>query len=707
MVVPRVPERTDGYVLSRAAVDELASAGATVLIAVDCGITAVDEIGYANSLGMTSIVVDHHRPRNDGLLPEALIVHPNLLDPDAVPMCAAAVAGILIEELGGALGLSVEGVGIHELQALATITDLMPLEGINRSIVIRGLKSMQSTGNIGLSALIDAVGLDRTRINSRTLGFTLGPRINAAGRVRAAGAALELLLTEDRARADALAVELETANIERRRLQQETTYAAERLANDLSGRAGWVLASPDWHKGVVGIVAGNLAGRFHRPTIVLAVEGEFATGSARSVPGFNVAAAIEECSELLERHGGHAAAAGVTIRSERIEEFSERFAEIVERALPIELRTPSVVADAVVAPSEMNLQFAEELELLEPVGEGNRAPLVSMPQVRCTQLRRMGEGKHGRFRIENSTGSCSAVAFNLADRVEVEWGSQCNVVGRLEVNRYNGAEEPRVVAERVVPTKTSVSAPSDGLPWLDELQLHFGDLSSGAREPVEVSHARLEILHASLGPAVDDDLAAVLQSFQTEGAVAVLAADADRRRGAIDAMARGITLLSWKTLEVAPSLLQGIGRVVMYDPPASLRQLETAVSAVDGRVHRVWQSAQVRFAVRALEHEFEIEARIRPFYSGIRSAIGGSTESMLKALQGPGEFPNPPRQSARMLCVLSEIGALKVDIDPLSITLDEPTMRLEDSNLLAAFGRELGAGLAFLESMNGLSRDPR
>ncbi len=703
-VIPRVPERTEGYGLSTYAIDELAASGSSVLIAVDCGITSVDEIAHANGLGMTSLVVDHHRPRSDDVLPDALIVHPSLADPTATPMCAAGVAGVLIEELADILGKSTDGVGIHELQALATVTDLMPLDGINRSIVIRGLKALRATRNIGLSELMDGVGLNRTSINSRTLGFAIGPRINAAGRVRAAGAALELLLTEDRARASALAVELEAANIERRQIQQKTSYAAERMALDVADHAGWVLASPDWHKGVVGIVAGNLAGRFHRPTIVLAVEGEFATGSARSVPGYNVAAAIDACSHLLERHGGHAAAAGVTLKSELIDEFAQKFAEVVDQTLPDELRLPSVVADAIVGPGELTLELAEELELLEPVGEGNRAPLVSLTQVRCTQLRRMGDGKHGRFRVESATGSCSAVAFNLADRVEVPWGEQCTVAGRLEINRYNGAEEPRLVAERVVPFSPLVEDSDSSLSWIEELNLHFNDLSLEALDADVDLSEKSDGLERAFESTIGDDLGAVMHSLQLEGAVAVVVADADRRRSFVESISAGIKVVSWSTLEVDPDVLSGSSAVFMYDPPASQRQLEAVLSSAGGRVHQGWGPAQLRFTKKAIEHELQIEPRVRPFYAGLRAAIGKERDMVVSALRGSGESASPPRQVARMLCVLQELGALELDLETLEIRLTEPTMRLEQSRWLAAYRRELTRRMSFLESLPDADR---
>ena len=339
-VVARVPERSDGYGLSSRAIEAAVQLEATCLIAVDCGITSSDEISIAREQGLDVIVVDHHRPSPDGRLPDAVIVHPTLSDPSATPMCATAVAAELTRAIAERLGVDTPCVGLPELSALATVTDVMPLLGINRAIVRTGLAQLPFTRVTGLAALADLAGIDRSHPTVRDLGWSLGPRINAAGRVRAAGAALELLLCDDPERAVELASELDAANAERKLIQRRVMIEAEAQIALAPGASAWTVSGSDWHPGVVGIVAGSLARRFHRPVVAISLNGSTGVGSVRSVPGFDIASALEQCGDLLARFGGHSAAAGLTIESDKVEEFAQRLNSVVESSLPLHLRRP-------------------------------------------------------------------------------------------------------------------------------------------------------------------------------------------------------------------------------------------------------------------------------------------------------------------------------------------------------------------------------
>ncbi|MEI6447988.1 MAG: single-stranded-DNA-specific exonuclease RecJ [Actinomycetes bacterium] len=686
-VVPRVPERSDGYGLSLGAIDDLAATGASLLIAVDCGITAVPEVEHARSLGLEVVVVDHHRPRPDGLLPDALIVHPQLADPGALAMCATAVAVTLVEAVAGELGRSLPDLGLAELQALATVTDVMPLSGINRTIVREGLSRLGSTSRTGLGALLDSAGVDRASLTARHLGFTVGPRINAAGRVRAAAAALELLLTDDPIRADALAGDLEAANAERRSIQQQTMIAAEQQAVAMPDAAGWVVAGDGWHHGVVGIVAGSLAGRYHRPTVVLAVEGEMATGSARSVPGFDVASALDSCAHLLERHGGHAAAAGLTIRRECIADFTAAFADAVDRLLPEELRVPRVRAEARVAPGELTLALAEELGRLEPTGEGNPSPILSLIGVSCERPRRMGDGRHARFVITSGNSSSNAVAFDSRDRISVGWGEPAEIVGRLELNRWNGNEEPRFTVERAVAGSSGpVGVLGGGFSWLDRVSTVL-EGAGGSTEGLP-STRRLD----SSGRSASGLLAALAD----DGRPVVVVADVDRRLAGLEQLGSGFDVISWLDVDLWPDLIESRRNLVLLDPPATARPLERLLSAGEGTAFRAWGSAEVRFSLRAHEHQTDIEPRIRPFYAELRDAAGGGADGVLAALRGREHRPRPPRQVASMLMVLGDLGAMRVALEVLEVEQGQPTGALDECPALLESRRELEEGRRFL-----------
>lgn len=698
-VIPRVPERSDGYGLTEFAIRELAATGAGVLIAVDCGITSIHEVAVARSLGMEAIVVDHHRPGLDGRLPDAAIVHPTLNDPDGLPMCAAAVAGILVAEVASLLNASIADLGIEELMALATVTDLMPLSGMNRTIVRHGLRRLATTRNLGLSALMDSAGIDRGDLSSRTLGFGLGPRINAAGRVRSASAALELILARDERRAGALAAELEGANAERRAIQQETLIAAEAQAAGLADRPGWVLHSADWHKGVIGIVAGSIAGRHHRPTIVLSVDGELATGSARSVPGFSVADAIDSCADLLERHGGHSAAAGLTIRTDRITEFTDRFAEVVDATLPPELRVPTVIADVVVSPDELTLDLAEELNALEPTGEGNRPPMLRLPSVICEKPQRMGEGRHARLQLRAGGATAAAVCFHTRDRLDVEWGGRADVVGRLEVNRFRGSEEPRFVIEQGVRSDVASVNDVDSRGWIARVEAELGLLAT----PGQVERAPESAAGRRVAIDVKGGRSGLIADLGARASAVFIVADLDRRK--LD-LADGVVCvhaLDWGSLRTDPDLIEGFAHAVLLDPPPASAALDAVERSGQGFIHRLFGDAEVGFALKVNESTTDLEPHIRGFYADLRTALAGDGADLVLSMRGAGRFPRSPVQVARMIRVLDEIGAVALSDRGLPVGLSQPTRKLVESTVLAGIRREGEACREYLLSLRSVA----
>src|SRR4051794_803830 len=310
----------DGYGLNARTVERLAASGTGLLITADCAITAVDEVAGARAAGMDVVVTDHHSPRADGRLPDAPIVHPAVCGYPCPHLCAAGVALKVAEALGAPT--AAEDL---DLAALATVADVVALEGENRRLVREGLRALATTSKPGLRALMRVAQVDPTKLDAGSIGFRLAPRINAAGRLDRADAGLELVLTEDAERAEAVAGELDAANAERRHVEQRILFAAEAQVSAQGDRAAYVLAGEDWHPGVIGIVASRIAERHHRPAVLIALGAESGTGSGRSIPAFDLLAGLDACAEHLIRHGGHRAAAGLEVRADDLDAFRAAF----------------------------------------------------------------------------------------------------------------------------------------------------------------------------------------------------------------------------------------------------------------------------------------------------------------------------------------------------------------------------------------------
>ena len=382
----------DGYGLAAATVQRLAQRGTALIVTVDCGITAVDEVAAARAAGMDVVVSDHHAPRADGALPDCPIVHPALCHYPCPTLCGTAVA----YKLASALGARTAEDDL-DLVALATVADLVPLADENRRLVRQGLTALAATDKPGLRALMAVSRADPSALDTGTLGFRLAPRINAAGRLRRADAGLELVLTEDPARAKAIAAELDAVNAERRAVEQRILWEAEAQVAELGAhppRPGYVLWSEDWHPGVVGIVASRIVERHHRPAVLVALEGESGAGSGRSIPGFDLLGALDAGAAHLRRYGGHRAAAGLTIDVAQLDAFRAAFEAHAEAVLTPEMLEPVERVDAVVSGHELGLGLAEELETLEPCGMGNPSPRLLVPGSRFEDVRPMGEGRH-------------------------------------------------------------------------------------------------------------------------------------------------------------------------------------------------------------------------------------------------------------------------------------------------------------------------
>jgi single-stranded-DNA-specific exonuclease len=442
-----LPDRaSDGYGLSAATVRRLAARGTRLLLTADCAITAVQEVALARQLGMQVVVSDHHAPRADGLLPRAPIVHPLVCGYPCAELCATAVAYKLAHALSQAAGA--DPAELHDdldLVALATVADVVPLRGENRTLVRRGLQALAATRKPGLRALMGVSRVSPTALGERALGFALAPRLNAAGRLHRADAGLELLLTERAERAGEIAAELDRANLERRQLERRILFQAEAQLAEQGERMAYVLAAEGWHAGVIGIVASRLSERHHRPVVLIALADGRGKGSGRSIEGFDLLAGLGACAEHLVRFGGHRAAAGIEIEPERVDSFAAALCAHAESEVaPGDVLSVERV-DAVVGGDELGMRLAEELRALAPFGRGNPPVSLMVADATFRDVRPMGEGKHARFDVHSRGVRTRAVAFGTGARLPVGEGAPAEATFALEVNEWGGLAEPRLV----------------------------------------------------------------------------------------------------------------------------------------------------------------------------------------------------------------------------------------------------------------------
>lgn len=685
--VAMVPERVDGYGLSRTAIDRAAKAGCQLLVAVDCGITAVEEVDHARSQGMDVVVVDHHRPLPDGRLPNAVIVHPQLRSTSDLPMCATALAMFLMDSVDEALSSRTgSDNGRAELAAIATVTDVMPLTGVNRSIVAAGLRGLAQTSVLGLAALLETSGTDVARINARTVGFVIGPRLNAAGRVQSAAAALDLLLASDRERAMELAGQLEAANTERRAIQMDVRIAAQIQADEAGDSRSFVLAGNGWHPGVIGIVAGAIARDRHRPTVVLAIDGDEAVGSVRSIPGYDVTRALGACAPLLSRFGGHAAAAGLTIATSNIDDFRRKFNLAVDQTLTPDLLEPELKVDGFAAPSELTLDLAEELARVEPCGEGNPRPLLCVPSVICEDRRPMGNGSHIRFSMRSGSAVASAVAFNFKRESGVEWRGRLDVFGSLEPNEWRGRVEPRFVAQHIhAATHRGVSPVGGPEAWGIE-SLLMGPAPPPERSDHGVERATLDL--TSAGPA-----AAVAIATACGDDVLAVCADAEHRMAALAVTRGGIDVVDWHSLRRDFPLASRFRTILVIDPPNSPVDLEVLARTGQGGLLLAWRESEIVFARRTFDEALDIESRVHVLHRQIGES-GGGAWALLDGFRR-GDCSSSLEAMRLMLRVLQETGSVEVDVNAKEIRAEGMTPELGRSPAWVLSRTELIEGLEF------------
>jgi single-stranded-DNA-specific exonuclease len=438
-----VPHRLrDGYDFGPAGLGEAERVGAGLIITCDCGITAVEAVRAARAAGRDVIVTDHHLP-GETLPPATAVLDPRRPDcpSEDKDLCGTGVAFKLAQAVVRELGAS-DNMPLHFLDfvALATVADVVRLTGENRILVRHGLKMLSDSRWAGLRALVETAGLASRPIRAGHVGFILAPRLNAAGRIGDANDGLRLLLTDDVGVAAALARELETLNARRQEIDQ-------RILRDAVARAdatlepddhALVLASDDWHPGVIGIVASRLVERYGRPTFLVAWEGDLGRGSGRSIPELDLHGALVRVGHLLDKYGGHTMAAGLTLRRDRFADFRVAFLGVCRELLAPEDLVPAQRVDLELPLALVSEELERLMRHLEPCGPGNPAPVFGVRRARALGARRVGED-HLRFTLDDGSGVLPAIGFRWADLVPPGWLEQpLDVAFRLERDEWQG-----------------------------------------------------------------------------------------------------------------------------------------------------------------------------------------------------------------------------------------------------------------------------
>ncbi len=447
-----LPSRFDeGYGLARDTITRLAEEGFGLVVTVDCGVTAVDEVAHARALGLDVVVTDHHRA--DLELPDCPVVGPYGGDYPFAELCGTGVVWKLGQAL---LGSSSETLARHlDLVAVATVADVVPLLDENRGLAVEGLRRLARTQRPGLQQLMRSAGVDPATVDAGAIGFRLAPRLNAAGRLGRPEAALELLLTDDREQARRLASQLEDLNRDRQaveeRILREAVEAIESWPEARRSRRAYVVAGAGWHQGVIGIVASRLVERYGRPVVLIAgTDGDW-KGSGRSIPGFDLHDGLRQSSGHLERWGGHAAAAGLSIKPENVDAFAEAFSSAGDLALDEDDLRPPTKVDALVHGGDLTLELCVELARLAPFGLGNPNVTLLLAGCELVEPATVGEGKHLKFRVrEDGRDSGSAIAFRLGKQLDrFRRVGRYDVAFKLQANQWNGTVSPQLNVREV------------------------------------------------------------------------------------------------------------------------------------------------------------------------------------------------------------------------------------------------------------------
>jgi single-stranded-DNA-specific exonuclease len=420
-----IPDRIkEGYGVSNLAIARAQELGVKLLITIDCGITAVTQIDYAQSIGIDVIICDHHEPGEQ--IPKAIAVLDPLKPTCKYPfksLCGCGVGFKMIEAIARRQGNEESAYQYIDFVTLATTADIVPLIGENRVITKIGLERINSDPRPGIRALIQSSGAQATKINTGQIVFILAPRINAVGRMGDAGRAVDLLMSEDPESAQRMAQVLEDENRNRRKIDEDTFLKAQELAEalmhgDNDNNPAIVLHHEHWHPGVIGIVASRLVEKYYRPTIMLTTVDGVAKGSARSIVGFDIHNALKKVEHKLLQFGGHKYAAGLSVALDKVDEFRQEFNIAVEELMSEEIRTPEIKIDAEISITELTPRFLRILKEFAPFGPGNMRPVFLAKSVELASSPRIVGKDHLRFRVRHDNNTFDAIGFGLAHLME-------------------------------------------------------------------------------------------------------------------------------------------------------------------------------------------------------------------------------------------------------------------------------------------------
>lgn len=441
-----IPNRLDeGYGLNKAAIDRIVEQKYTLMITVDCGISGIEEVEYANNLGLETVITDHHEPTEE--LPKAIAVVDAKRKDNKYPYNQLAGVGVVfkvIQAISQKYNLEEkEYLKYLDFVCVGTISDIVPLVDENRVISKLGLKLVAMTKNVGLRALLESIG--SKTIDSSTISFGVAPRINACGRLGYEQEALNLFFTENIVEAEEIAKRLNKYNSERQQKEVKIfKESIEMIENGEKDKNCIILGHEDWHHGVIGIVSSKVTEMYYKPSILIGFENGEGKGSGRSIQGFDLHEALSKCSSHIERFGGHSMAIGITVKESEFDSFKEEVEEYCKNA-NIKDFVPVIKIDEEVTSDDINIETVKSLKDLEPYGEANKMPIFIYKNLKIDSIRALSEGKHIKLTLRDKNMLIDAIGFNMGNLTnDYLIGDKVDIVGSLEINKFNGKESVQV-----------------------------------------------------------------------------------------------------------------------------------------------------------------------------------------------------------------------------------------------------------------------
>ena len=446
-----IPNRLDeGYGLNKNAIKSIYDQGYRLIITVDCGISGTEEIEYANSLGIETLITDHHEPTE--VLPNALAVVDAKRKDNKYPFNQLAGVGVvfkLIQAISIKLNLEEkEFLKYLDIVCIGTISDIVPLVDENRVIAKLGLRLIAQTRNIGLKALLEVIGF--SNIDSSAISFGVAPRINACGRMGNEKVALDLFLSKDYAEAKKLAIRLNEYNIERQTIEKQIfDEAVQKVEANEKDKTCVIVGSKGWHHGIIGIVASKITDMYFKPSILVCFEDGEGKGSGRSIPGFDLHEALMKCEKHLEKFGGHAMAVGVSLKESEFESFKNELEEYAKKN-EIDKIQPVIKIDSELSLKDVSIDSVKSLSMLEPYGEANKMPLFLFKNLKINSIRALSEGKHLKLTLKEDNYMINAIGFNMGELSEKYLlDDKVDIVGNLDINVYNGNENVQIILKDI------------------------------------------------------------------------------------------------------------------------------------------------------------------------------------------------------------------------------------------------------------------